>query len=550
MDWTRRDALRHVLSGSLGSAIPWGGLVWTGLESAVGAITTASASVDLAAAGVRPENSPQANRVNLQRAISAAPPGAALHLPASEGRACRVETRFGWPQAVQISKPLTIRIDGALQATHAGHFPLPSYLFNVTAPRVRFEGGGRIIGPGTIDDRNAGTDETLFGLVRVAADDFTLTGVEIVTPPKVGLMLYQCRRARIVNARFTGGPRIYRDTGHFAIRANGGGDHVFEGNRFYPAPDGGMAVQCIMLVGSHGNLLIRNHATRPFEKLVYAFGDRNVAQENTVEGNRDFIPGLNAQGTYTAVIRFHGSNNVVERNRTDYCAGGAQMMDGNGHLVNANSFLNCGQSAISAYQGDLRDCTFTGNTCTRGPLAGFVAGSGIHLVADKGSARRLVVADNVVSGFSVDHPLEAVVRWRARSAYGLNWLIRPGIDNGRYYVTTNEGVSGPREPRWPDRPGETVQDGALRWVAVPYEGGQAGIAVGGGGPAKMIDGAVIRNNQISGGRVGLATRYLRNSTVSANRIDVTAEPLVDQAGGQNAWQGNTLRGAPARLVRK
>lgn len=546
----RREAIRRMADGGMSLPV----LAAFGQIFAVsGTVVTAasiggSPTIDLGDAGVRPGRDPRVNLRNFQRAIDLAPTGSTLLLPRSEEGACQLDTSGGWSRCVQINKRLTLRIDGDLQATHSAMRPAPPYLVNISAPGVRIEGTGRFVGDGQIDDTNAGTDEVFPGLIRVAADDFFLTGVEFVSAPKVGLMLYQCRRAQIRNARFTGGPVAYRDTGHFAIRANGGGDHVIAENRFYPDARGGMAVQCIMLVGSHRNMIAHNHALHPYEKLLYCYGDHNIARDNMIEGNRGLIPGLNIEGTYTSVIRFHGSHNRVERNKTTHCAGGVQMMDGSGHVVIDNQFLGCGQSAITAYDSDLDQSIFSGNTCTRLALAGFVGGSGIYLVSNKGGRMGPTVERNVVRGFSTVDPIGSISQWRSGTRYGLHNIVKPSVGNGRFYVVSAPGVAGSREPRWVATPGEAMRDNGVTWKAVAFEGGQAEIALFGGTPDRPLTGGLIRANETSGGRVGIAVKYGRGVQVVGNRIDASIRAMVDVAGLGNAWEGNTVIGAGAKIV--
>lgn len=511
-------------------------------------VSPAAVRINLADFGVSPSAKPQQNYARFRKALADAPPGAVVVLPASEGGACRIDTRRGWQNALQIDKPLTLQIDGDLQATYSAMQTSPPFMFNVTSRGVTLTGSGRIIGDGSIDDSNSGIDETLPGLVRVAADDFTMTDIEIVAPPKVGLLLYQCNRAQIRGVKFTGGPKVYGGTGHFAVRAAGGGQHVFEQNRFYPTPDGGMCVQCIMLSGSSANIFTGNHATHPYEKLIYGWGDRNIARNNIVVGNPGMVPGTNIRGTITGVFRFHGSFNRVEANHTTNCAGGAQMMDGTGHVVIDNRFLACGQSGISAYQSDLSGSTFKNNVCTRGALAGFVAGDGFRLISDRAGATGVVIEGNQVSGFSIDDPIEMVAPWKRQKSFGQNSLIKPTRGNGRYYTTSADGISGAQEPRWPSTPGATVIDGTIIWTAVAYEGGQAEIKLSGRSVAEPIKDSVVRNNTVRGGRLGIVTQFVTHSRITGNRVTASSWGLVENGGGYNRWQGNRVQGAAGKAV--
>jgi hypothetical protein len=532
---------RRTVLGVSGAALLSAGGLWS--------VARAQPKLNLADFGVSPSATPQTNLAAFRKAVAAAPAGAVLRLPPTAPLVCRIDTSGGWQGAVQIDKPLTLQIDGDLQATHGGIRNNPPFMLNITAPGVTLNGSGRIIGDGSFDDSNGGTDETMPGLVRVAADGFTMTGIELVSPPKIGLLLYQCRNARIDRARFSGGPSRYRDTGHFAIRAAGGGRHIFSANRFYPAPDGGMCVQCIMLSTSHDNLFTDNHAQHPYEKLVYGFGDRNVARNNVVVGNPGYIPGTNVQGTITAVFRFHGSFNRVEANQTSNCAGGAQMMDGTAHQVMNNRFLGCGQSALSAYQSDLSNSRFSGNVGTRAALAGFLAGDGMRLISDRGPARNLIVEDNEIVGFSAADPIATISPWTSRQAFGRNSLVKPGTGNGRYYIALNDGRSGPREPRWPDTPGAIVTDGTLRWATTPFEGGQAEIKLSGRGATAPIVDSLVRNNKTRGGRLGIVTQFVTRSRISNNQVDASAWAMVEEGGNHNRWEGNRIAGTASRTVR-
>ncbi len=503
--------------------------------------------LDLAEFGVSPGATPQENLSGFKKAISHAPPGAMLHLRPTAPLACRIEVGGDWSTAITIDRPVILRIDGDLQASHAGAPPASSFMLNITAPGVTITGTGRIIGSGAIDDGNSGTDETFPGLIRVSADNFVMTEIELVTPPKVGLMLYQCRKAKIVRARFSGGPKVYGDTGYFAIRAAGGGEHLFDTNRFYPAEDGGMFVQCIMLGGSHDNLFTGNHARYPYEKLIYGYGDRNVAKDNIVIGNPGYIPGTNIQGTITSVFRFHGSFNTVQNNHAHGCAGGAQMMDGRAHIVVDNEFLSCGQSAISAYRGNISGSTFRRNVGTRADLAGFVAGDGIRIVSDD-AASGIVVENNRISGFSTPDPIATLAVWRGRTSFGRNSLVRPRAGNGRFYMAQGTGVSATNEPRWPAAPGETVVDGTVTWVTIAYEGGQAGLKLYGSSAAAPITGSTISGNRIDGGRYGIVTRFVTHSRIVGNILDASEWGMVEDAGSHNIWKSNDIRGTASRQV--
>jgi parallel beta-helix repeat protein len=454
-----------------------------------------------------------------------------------------IDTSGGLSDAAIINKRLHLIIDGEMKASFSAIQANPPFILNITEPGVTLSGTGRIIGDGTINDLNAGTDETIPGLIRVAADNFTMSGIEVVSPPKVGILLYQCFRARIDGVRFTGGPTEYSDTAHFAIRANGGGGHIFNGNRFYPDVKGGMFVQCIVLVGSNDNIISANTTLRPYEKLIYGFGDRNIASANVVVGNDGVIPGTNRTGTITNVIRFHGSDNKIDGNTTSYCAGGAQIMDGSGNEVTNNKFLLCGQTAISLYRANLTNSKVRNNLCTYGALPGFVTGDGIRLAANAGPSKRLSIDDNTVIGFSIDDPIANLANWKRRTAYPKLSLVKPSTGNGRYYMPqATGGISGAAEPKWPATPGATVVDGTITWVAAAYEGRQAEIKIEGGGGGFGIAESSITNNKTSGGCYGLVINHVTYSKIALNKFNASLWGMVENNGSNNRWEFNDVIG--------
>lgn len=481
-----------------------------------------------------------ANLANFKKAVTACPVGARLRVPPA-ATPYLIDTLGGLSAAIVVNKRITLVIDGDVQASGAAAIQAnPPYIFNVTAAGVKIEGCGRIIGDGTINDLNAGTDETLPGLIRVAANDFKFHDVEIVSPPKVGILLYQCYRANI-GARFTGGPTAYNDTAHFAIRAVGGGRHQFIGNQFYPDAGAGMFVQCIFTSGSAENVYIGNHATHPYEKLIYAFDSRSLCQGNIVVGNPGAVPGTNIVGSITAPIRFHGSDNLIEANRVETCAGGVQVMDGSGNAIIDNLFLKCGQSAISVYQAVLTRTVVRGNVCTAGNLAGFVLGDGIRVVATGGPSLNLAIDDNTVTGFSTADPIANLALRTNATAYGKHSVVKPTVGNGRYYVASTGGVSGGSEPAWPTTPGDTVNDGGaggVTWTCVAFEGGQADIRVIGGGSGMAIQYSSISRNNCYNGTRGISVDWVHYTVMDTNTV-VSTTAFTEANGAYNRWTNNT-----------
>lgn len=525
-----------------------------------GALVRNNPTINLIDLGFSPTATPSQNLAALKLGIAIAQVGSIIYAPPSAPLKYQVDTSGGLSAAAVLDKRVTFQIDGDIQAYYAvsgapAPTPIgtnPAFILDITARGVTIAGNGRIFGDGTINDTNAGTDDTMPGLLRVAADDFTMTGIEIVSPPKIGLLLYGCYRARIDGCRWSGGPKVYNDTAYFGIRAAGGGNHIVNGNRFAPAADGGMFVQCIFLSTSHDNVVTSNQADRPFEKFVYGFGDRNTAANNNVTGNPGTIPGTNIQGTVTNVIRFHGNDNKAIGNTGSFVAGGAQLMDGSGNQAVDNIFLNCGQTGVSIYNANLSRARACGNVVTYGALVGFVAGDGIRIVAAGGPSRNLAINDNTALGFSSDDPIATIPTWQADMAYPKFSLIKPTAGNGRYYIPkTSGGRSGLAQPAWNTSPGSETVDGTITWIAVAYEGGQAGILVDGAEAGLGIMDSHIQGNRVGpntvagtiyGCRLGIVTRFVSYTTIALNRGAVTLRALTETNGSNNSWYLNDVQG--------
>ncbi|NIB44826.1 hypothetical protein HBA55_34920 [Pseudomaricurvus alkylphenolicus] len=55
-------------------------------------------------------------------------------------------------------------------------------------------------------------------------------------------------------------------------------------------------------------------------------------------------------------------------------------------------------------------------------------------------------------------------RWQANTAYALNDVIVPSVDNGHIYICTTAGTSDASEPTWGTTKGGTTSDNAAVWT--------------------------------------------------------------------------------------
>lgn len=482
-----------------------------------------------------------ANLAAIKAALAACSAGDVLDVPPGT---FMVDTTIGLALAATVSTTITIRLRGNLQSNSQAIGVTPAPILNVTADNVTIEGDGKFVGPGTTNSVNTGTDETMPALVRVTGASFTMRGVTIDTPYKVGVQLYGCYHALIDGVKVTGGPTTYTDTSHFGIRAAGGGRHIFTGLRFFPGSDNGMTVQCLFGNSVNNCIFDAIHAYRPYEKVIYWFGSGNIAKGCEVIGNTASIPGTNVAGTIGAVFRFHGSFNKIDTCYTTDCGGGATFIDGTGNEVVNCDFLRCGGGAV-AFTGtaSLEGSRVDGSTFTYAALAGNLAADGLYMTSSySGTQKQITVDNNTISGFSVSDPIAAISTRTNATAYGINSNTKPTVGNGRYYVAIVGGVSGGSEPTWNTTPGSTTTDGTITWVAVAYEGGQSEIRIV-AASGKEITKSSFNDNNLSGGALSISLTYVINSTVGFNDLDASTHHMVENNCTAVRWLFNANRGA-------
>lgn len=348
-----------------------------------------------------------ANLTAFKLAVAEVPTGGTLLIP-STASFFSIDTTGGLSTAIEIDKRMQVIFEGDVKANFSAIQANPPYIFKVTADNVTFTGGGgKIVGDGTTDSTNAGTDQTMPGLVYVSGNNFTMTSCLIDTPPKIGVMLYDCQGAKILGNTFTGGPTTYGSNGYFAIRTYLGNSHNISDNLFTPDANGGMFVNTIFMNQTSSCVIDSNICIHPYEKLVYCVGDKNTISNNQVIGNPNTIPGSSPalKGTLTSVYRFDGDYNICVGNYSDFCAAGATCFNSKGNLITGNTFLRNGQLGIVAfestgYTGTLTRTAITNNTMSFDNTMGFTVGiGGIQVNASESVATDILITGNFIDAF-------------------------------------------------------------------------------------------------------------------------------------------------------
>lgn len=366
-----------------------------------------SQTISVADFGASSSATAAANLAAFKLAVDAVPEGGSLLIP-SAASFYSIDTSGGLSAAIVIDKRMQVVFEGDVKATFSAIQTNPPYIFKVTADNVTFTGGGgKIVGDGTTDSTNSGTDQTIPGLVYVSGDNFTMVDCIIDTPPKTGVMLYECQGAKITGNTFTGGPVSYGSTGYFAIRTYLGSSHNISSNLFTPDSDGGMYVNTIFMNQTNSCVIDSNICIHPYEKLVYCVGDKNTVSNNQVIGNPNTIPGSSPakKGTLTSVYRFDGDYNLCIGNYSDFCGAGATCYNSKGNLISGNTFLRNGQLGIVAFEapgyvGSISGTTITNNSMSFDGSMGFTIGIGaIQVTASESAATDILITGNFIDTF-------------------------------------------------------------------------------------------------------------------------------------------------------
>ena len=482
------------------------------------------------------------NLTAFNAAVSATPVGGTLYVPADGGEYV-IDTTGGRSAAILINKRMTVFIDGDVKANFSAIQSNPPTIFNVSADYVTLIGSGRVIGDGTVNQTNTGTSATIPSLIYVTADYFSMTEITIVTAPKIGLHINGGTNAKITNCNFTGGATQYEDTAYFAIRFDGGANHIVSNNQFFPDASGGMYVNCIFSVASYC-IFDSNFCLRPYEKLLYVTGDGNVISNNSVIGNSGVIPGTNIVGTMGVVYRCDGGNNKIIGNFSQYGGGAACRFEG-ANTVSNNTFLDTGGGAIAIFQGSspMNYTTVANNVLECGNLSGHIGTDGIVVSSETGTNYQLNVSGNNLRFFAPSDRYANIPRWQATEAFPtIHALIKPSVDNNFYYYPSTPGTTGGSEPTWPTTAGATVTDGTVVWTAVAFLTTPVASIKMLAPVAKSVY-CQVSNNLIDETDIGIYTTYMSNSIIESNQIRAANYGIIQNLGTQNKYRFNVIRSA-------
>ena len=512
------------------------------------------AAVNVQDYGASSSASAAANLVAFKLAVIATPVGGTLFVP-TDAAEYVIDTNGGESTAIEINKRMTVWIDGTVKSNFGAIQANPPTIFLVSGADVAFMGNGIIQGDGTTNQVNTGTAATFPSLIKVTGNSFTMDGLTILKPHKVGVMLYQCSYAKITNCNFTGGPTEYRDTAYFGINCYLGEKHIIANNQFYPTDDGGMFVQCVFANGTDNMSIQGNIAKYPYEKLAYISSSNNIISNNVIIGNTNFIPGTNAKGTIGPPIRNDGVNSKVTNNFIYFCGAGISAIGGGSLDVSNNTMYSVGQSGISIFSGsvDYDYLSIRNNTRVCGNLSGIVVNNGILIRPLTGSNYYLDVSNNQVIGFAPPDTIGNVAAWTANTVIPYYSVVKPTVPNSRIFTSSGAGTTGATEPIWNTTLGGTTADGSVTWTAVAVDNTtSAGIKFE--SPNLFaFEKTLISYNNVNGSdqqacRVAIWTQYLQNSIVSNNIMAASLYGLREENGAANQYLFNYLDTSPGASV--
>ena len=512
------------------------------------------AAVNVQDYGASSSASAAANLAAFKLAVIATPVGGTLYVPADTAEYV-IDTNGGESAAIPINKRMTVWIDGTVKSNFGAIQANPPTIFLVSGADVAFTGNGIVEGDGTTNQVNTGTAATFPSLIKVTGNSFTMDGLTVLNPHKVGVMLYQCSYAKITNCNFTGGPTEYLDTAYFGINCYLGEKHIIANNQFYPTDDGGMFVQCVFANGTDNMSIQGNIAKYPYEKLAYISSSNNIISNNIVIGNTDFIPGTNQKGTIGPPIRNDGINSKITNNFIYFCGAGISAIGGGSLDVSNNTMYSVGQSGISIFSGslDYDYLSIRNNTMVCGNLSGVVVNNGILIRPLTGSNYYLDVSNNQVIGFAPPDTIGNVAAWAANTVTAYTSAVKPTVPNSRIFTSAGAGTTGATEPTWNTTLGGTTADGSVTWTAVAVDNTtSAGIKFE--SPSFFaFEKTLISYNNVDGSdqqdcRVAIWTQYLQNSVVSNNIMAASIYGLREENGAANQYLFNYLDTSPGASV--
>lgn len=486
------------------------------------------------------------NRVAFLAAVNSTPTGGTVVVPVGTG-SYLIDTSGGESTAIEIDRQMTIDLEGVVEASYGAIQANPPTIFLVSGDNVTIRGPGRIVGDGSTNSVNTGTDATFPSLVKVTGDYFTMQDVVIDTPYKVGVFLYSCVGAAIESCRFTGGPTTYTDTAYFGIRCYQGSKHSITKNQFYPDAGGGMYVQCVFSNASSFMNIEGNIAFKPYEKLAYINGDYNTIANNTIVGNSSTVPGTDLYGTVGPPIRHDGVFGVITGNLIYYGGGGISSIGGGGLTIANNTMRYVGQSGVAVFggSGTYDYLSIRNNVMVNGALPGIIITNGINVDAPSGSNFYIDISHNQVVGFAPADTIANIAAWTSATVIPYIATRKPTTPNGRVYTTTGGGTTGGSEPTWPTTPGNTVVDNTVTWTCVAIDNTtSAGIKFDAPGGGQLNERCIISYNNIAGGaqdcRIGIWTDYMEQSQVSHNRVRCSVYGIQEEHGQYNRYLDNSL----------
>jgi hypothetical protein len=386
-------------------------VTWTGADADPTRLSTTEGVVY---AGLNKDSSAAVNMAALKAAIAATPVGGTLVIPpVTGGGVYPIDTSGGLTAAAILDKKMTLQIDGTLQASDGAMGANPPYILKVTGDEVTITGKGALKGDGTVDDTNAGDETTFPGLIYVTGDKFTLTLDTIDTPPKVGVLLYDCENALISVPHWKGGVVTYTpgNTAYFGVRTTGGGGHRITGNGFGRDASDGRLISAVFsggLAGNSDHLIVSNNTADVHEKLAYLYGDYHQVFGNKIK-----------DALQTDVIRLKSADNCHVWGNYGYnVKGGVTVYDGSQNVIEKNYFKKVQQIGVyvargagSVYAGPFDGTVIRGNTLIADGTS-VVLTDGIRVEIEGSDASDIIVSGNYVQGFGVSAG-EGAIRVRA-----------------------------------------------------------------------------------------------------------------------------------------
>ena len=335
----------------------------------------------------------------IQNAINATAEGGTITIPRTSSYHKITATQLS--EALAVSTKINLVIDGELRATSHTAGVNPPYVIYVSADGVTISGSGTLRGNGSYVV-NEGTPANRPGLLRLAADNITVSGLTFVNPQEVAVSIIGTNAVTVKNSQFTGGPVIAVATSpqHFYIDAFNNNRITVNKNRFYMDAALGSTRNAVNVNSDVGINITNNAFLDMHEHALYLSTRSAIITGNTIRYTQ-----LAADQKGSAIVCAGFYNTISNNTIYDAALGGISITTGVGVIVANNTLYGVGFVGINVTNVAALAVGFNNITISGNYLQAAVAGTVYEGIRYKNAANMTAISyggkivNNILDGW-------------------------------------------------------------------------------------------------------------------------------------------------------